>query len=79
MTRLRARNQLRVRLMATARMRARRGEGEASAMVTWRDARTMVIRGKQMKEKRATRAKDQTEEDQSNGVSVGDYLQMRTR
>ena len=48
-------------------------------MVTWRDERTMVIRGKRMRGKRAARANDQTEEDQSNGVSVGDYLQMRTR
>ena len=48
-------------------------------MVTWRDARTMVIRGKRMKEERVARAKDPTEEDQSNGVSVGDYLQMRTQ
>jgi hypothetical protein len=58
--------------------RGGRREGEASAMVTWRDARTMVIRAERMKE-RVARAKDQTEEDQSNGVSVGDYLQMRTR
>ena len=66
--------------MATARMRARREEGRRGE----RDG-DMARReddgnkGKRMKGKRAARAKDQTEEDQSNGVFVGDHLQMRTR
>jgi hypothetical protein len=60
-------NQPRVRLMATARMRARREEGggrrenQASATVIWRDASTMM-RGKRTKEERAARAKDEIEE-----------------